>query len=85
MSEVLIIYVAWKHPTALIKVLAAGALILRPAQSVWRYTDGDTTVPYVHMHAECNMESFRSEEKEKMLTLQKCNLLSRKITNLLGA
>lgn len=62
MSEALIIYVARKHPTALIKVLTAGVQILRPAQhslSVWRFTDGDAAASYVHMHAESNMELFR--------------------------
>lgn len=60
MSEPLIIYVARKHPTALIKVLAAGAPIPRPAQhslSVRRHTDG--AAPCVHVHAERNMEPFR--------------------------
>lgn len=88
MSEALIIYVARKHPTALIKVPAAGVLILQPAQhslSGRRCTDGDAAAPYVHLHAECNLELFRWEGREKMLLLQKRCLLWLKITNLLGA
>lgn len=61
-SEVVIIYMVRTHPTLLIKVLVAGAPMPRPAQhflSEGRDTDGDVAAPYVHMHAECNMESFR--------------------------